>query len=145
MLLRKLFRDIRSHWAQFAAVAAVVLCAMTVYVALQTAYYSMYTGRDAYYARTRMADFFVHLEKAPASALNDAAAVPGVQRVRGRIVEEVSLDVEGNDNAVFARLISMPLRRDNILNDIHMVSGTWFPGVSATEAIVSQRFFEENN
>lgn len=144
LLRRKLLRDVRRQWMQFAAVSAVVLCAIVVFVALQTAYHSLTASRDRYFDRYRMADFFVHLEKAPRSALTDVEAVPGVWRARGRIVKDVSLDVAGNEGSVYGRIISMPARRDGLICDVHLVSGSYFPGASATEVIVNERFCEAN-
>lgn len=144
MLTRKLIRDVHHHALQFVAVAAVVMSAVLVYGSLQTAYYSLLASRDRYFDQQRMADFFVNLEKAPDSALQDVETVPGVWRVRGRIVKEVSLDVEGNEGAVVGRMISMPSKRDGLICDIHLVSGSWFPGAHDREVIVNQRFVEAN-
>jgi putative ABC transport system permease protein len=144
MLARKLLRDIRHSAGQFAAVAAVVACGMVVFISQRSAYQSLLASRDDYYERYRFADFFVHLEKAPESALNDVLSIEGVLRARGRIVEDVPLELEGNDGAVVGRVISMPDRRDGLINDIHMVSGSYFPGASAIEVIVNDRFCQAN-
>ena len=144
MLHRKLLRDIRSTWGRFLAVAAVAMCAVVVFVSFRTTYYSLQLSRDVYYAQHRFADFFVTLEKAPESALRDVEAIPGVWRVRGRIVKDVPLHVPGNDGAVVGRVISMPLQRRGLINDIHIVSGSYFPGAAAEEVIVNERFCEAN-
>ena len=144
MLLRKLLRDIRHSAGQFAAASAVVACGMVVFISQRSAYHSLLLSRDTYYERYRFADFFVHLEKAPESALHDVTSIPGVLRARGRIVRDVPLEVEGNEGAVVGRIISMPDRRDDLINDIHMVSGSYFPGAAATEVIVNDRFCQAN-
>jgi len=144
MLTRKLARDIRQTAGQFAAVAAVVACGMAVFVSLRLAYGSLLQARDSYYERYHFADFFVHLEKAPESALHDVESIAGVWRARGRIVKDVPLKVPGNEGAVVGRIISMPDRREDLINDIHISSGSYFPGVVAAEAIVNERFCEAN-
>ncbi|MCK4374977.1 MAG: ABC transporter permease, partial [Candidatus Brocadiae bacterium] len=144
MLTRKLLRDVRGAWGQFVAAAAVVFCASALFVSFQVVYKSLVVSRDAYYERYNFADFFVELEKAPASALYDVESVPGVWRARGRIVEDVALEVEGNESAVVGRFISMPDVRDNVINDVHIVTGGYFPGASATEVLVNERFCEAN-
>ncbi|GAG39602.1 unnamed protein product, partial [marine sediment metagenome] len=141
-LYRKLLRDIGHSWGQFAAVSAVVMCAIVLFIGLRIAYASLLLSRDSYYDRYHFADFFVHLEKAPETSLREVASIPGVWRVRGRIVKDVPLEVEGNDDAVLGRIISMPDRRDALINDIHLVTGSYFPGAAATEVIVNQRFCE---
>jgi len=86
----------------------------------------------------------VHLERAPESALHEVSTIPGVMRACGRIVKDVPLEVDGNDEAVFGRIISMPDRRDGLINDIHILTGSYFPGAAATEVIVNERFCEAN-
>lgn len=144
LLTRKLLRDIRGHWTQFAAAAAVVLFATALFVSFQTCYKSLLLTRDEYYARHDFADFFIHLEKAPRAALYDVESISGVWRVQGRIVEDVPLEVEGNDGAVVGRFISMPRRRDGLINDIHLVTGSYFPGAASEEVIVNRPFAEAN-
>jgi len=144
MLSRKLLRDVRRTAGQFAAVGAVITCAMVVFISLWVAYGSLLVSRDRYYERYHFADFFAHLEKAPRSALAKAASIPGVWRVRGRIVKDVALEVEGNDGAPVGRIISMPESRSGLINDIHLVTGSYFPGAAANEVIVSQRFADAN-
>ena len=78
------------------------------------------------------------------TALKDVESIPGVLRVRGRVVKDVPLEVEGNDGAVVGRIISMPDRRDGLINDIHIKSGSYFPGAALTEVIVNDRFCEAN-
>jgi putative ABC transport system permease protein len=144
MLTRKLLRDIRQTAGQFAAVAAVVFCGVSVFVSQRAAYVSLLLSRDTYYEQYRFADFFVHLEKAPESALRDVESIPGVLQGRGRIVKDVPLDVPGNDGAVVGRIISMPPRRDGLINDIYIVTGSYFPGAAATEVIVNHPFCAAN-
>ena len=144
MLSRKLLRDVRRSAGQFAAVAAVIACAMIVFISQWVAYGSLLYTRDSYYAEHHFADFFVNLEKAPRAALARVASIPGVWRVSGRIVKDVPLEVRGNTGAPVGRIISMPEDRRPAINDIHMVSGSYFPGAAANEVIVSQRFCEAN-
>jgi len=144
VLHRKLLRDARGAWLQFAAAAAVVFCATSIYVSFQMTYAGLIASRDAYYQQCNFADFFVHLEKAPRSALRDVESVPGVWQAQGRIVKEVPLQVEGNEGAVVGRLVSMPRRREGVINDIHILSGAYFPGASGTEVIVNERFCQAN-
>ncbi len=144
LLRKKLLRDVWESWPQFAAAAAVVFCATALYVSFLMTYRSLVVSRDNYYEAYNFADFFVHLEKAPESALRDVEAVEGVWRARGRIVKDVPLEVEGNEGAVVGRIISMPDERDGLINDIHMLRGGYFPGVAAEEVIVNERFAEAN-
>ncbi|MFO7956455.1 MAG: ABC transporter permease [Candidatus Brocadiia bacterium] len=144
VLTRKLLRDIRSHWAQFAAAAVVVLLGTGLFISFQVCYSSLSRTRDEYHADYNFAEFFMHLERAPDSALHEVESIPGVWRARGRIVEDVSLEVEGNEGAVIGRFISMPRERDGLINDIYMVTGSYFPGAASEEVIVNHAFAEAN-
>ncbi len=144
VLNRKLLRDVKGAWPQFAAAVAVVFCATTLFVSMFVVHHSMVCSRDEYYERRNFAEFFVDLEKAPESALYDVESIPGVWRAQGRIVEDVTLDVEGNESAVVGRFISLPDVRDDIINDVRIVTGGYFPGAAATEVMVNHRFAEAN-
>jgi putative ABC transport system permease protein len=144
MLGRKLVRDVVRAAGQFAAVAAVIACAMVVFISQWTAYGSLLVTRDDYYAEHHFADFWVELEKAPRGALSRVASIPGVWRVSGRIVKDVPLEVRGNTGAPLGRIIGVPADRRPAINDIHLVSGSYFPGVAANEVIVTERFCRAN-
>jgi len=143
-LRKKLLRDIRHTAGQFVAVAVVVLCGTAVFVAMRGAYDSLLLSRDDFYDRHRFADFYVQIEKAPETALRGLEAIPGVARVRGRIVKDVPLDISGDDGTVVGRIISMPDRRDGLINDIRIASGSYFPGAHEREVIVNQPFCTAN-
>ena len=143
-LQRKLLRDVRRARGQFGAAAVVVLCAVGLFIGLYSTYCNLSLSRDSYYEEYLFADFFVELEKAPLTALRRVASIPGVRRVRGRIVKDVPLEVPGNEESVIGRLISMPPQDTAVVNDIHIVSGSYFPGADEREVIVNQRFCEAN-
>jgi len=143
-LTRKLLRDIRAAKGQFIAACLLVLCGLALFISLLSTHRNLCFSRDSYYEDYRFADFFVELEKAPLTALKRAAAIPGVLRVRGRIVKDVPLEVQGGEESVVGRIISMPPRDIDVINDIYLVSGSYFPGADEREVIVNQRFCEAN-
>jgi putative ABC transport system permease protein len=91
-LNRKLLRDLKGHWAQFAAITAVILCGIASLAGARGAIHSLRATRDSYYAAYGMADFWVYVEKAPANAVRRFARLPGVRKARGRIVFDVPVD-----------------------------------------------------
>lgn len=144
VLYRKLARDILGSWGQSLAVAAVVLSGAALYVAMASSYRNLLLTRDAYYAQYRFADFFVSLERAPKSVRYRLEALPGVRQVRGRIVQDVSLDISGEDEPRTGRIVSMPDHREPVLNDIALLSGRYFEAGARNEVIVSDAFAREN-
>ena len=59
VLNRKLLRDVKGAWPQFAAAVAVVFCATTLFVSMFDVHRSMVYSRDEYYERRNFAEFFV--------------------------------------------------------------------------------------
>ncbi len=116
-LTRKLMRDIGGAKGQSLAVMAVVMCGIACYVTIASAHRNLLLTRDTYYAKYRLADFFISLERAPANAVFRIEAIPGVREARGRIVKDVNLDIAGFEESRVGRLISMP-DRERRLKDL---------------------------
>lgn len=144
VLNRKLLRDLFQSKGQVIAVLAVIACGIAVYVAFYSSYQNLLLTRDSYYARYRFHDISVQMEKAPESAVFRVASLPGVIEARGRIVKDVSLNLSGDDENRVARLISLPERRSNLIDGIHLVRGRFFNPDVPDEAIAEERFFVAN-
>jgi len=139
---RKLLRNLRSMRSQIAAIVLIVACGVAAFVTVLTAYRGLKSTRDTYYARYRMADLFAPVKRAPRAVLADLERIPGVRRAEGRIVFDVTLDLEGLDQPASGRVISVPDRRRPILNDLHLARGRWFEGDGTGEVVISERFAE---
>ncbi|MFI5402807.1 MAG: ABC transporter permease [Planctomycetota bacterium] len=140
VLDRKLLRNLSSMRGQLLAIVLIIACGVASFVTVLTAYRGLKSTRDAYYARYRMADLFATVKRAPRAALDDLQRVPGVRRVEGRIVFDVTLDVEGLPQPASGRVVSVPDRPVAILNDLHLTRGRWFEGDGTREVIVADRF-----
>lgn len=144
ILHRKLLRNVWTAKAQYLAVAAVVLCGVALHVSMFSAMQNLTLTRDAYYREYRFADLFFRMEHAPRAALRKVLAVPGIDRARGRIVRDVTLDVPGNEDPVSGRVVSLPWPRHAMINDIHIVNGRYPGGRSRNDVLVNPKFFQEN-
>lgn len=144
-LNRKLKRDLWRFKGQVLAVTAVILCGIANYIATSSMFRNLKLTRDTYYREYRLADFWIPLERAPKSAVYKIASLEGVSRVRGRIVQDVNLDVEGDDRPKIGRLVSMPDEQRAVLNDIYLASGRYFSGDALDEVILSDRFAKAND
>jgi len=144
VLNRKLVRDIYRARGQAAAVTAVILVGIASYITMASAYRNLLLTRDAYYEEQRLADFFISLERAPVTDIYRLQQIPGVRDVRGRIVEDVDVDVPGNGVPKTGRIISMPDRRQPVLNDIVLLSGRYFDIGTANDVILSDGFAKAN-
>ncbi len=143
-LSKKMFRTIYRTRGQVLAVVMVILSGTACYIALSSCYLNLLLTRDTYYAQNRFADFEIMVERAPATTLFKLEEIPGVRQVRGRIVEEVKLDIEGIDEVRTARLVSMPDRRGNVLNNVVVTEGRYFEPGAMNEVIVSEKFGQMN-
>lgn len=144
ILHKKLLRTMLKSWGQTLAVIAVVLCGIASYICVYSAYLNLTLTRDTYYAQNRLADFEIMLERAPITTVFRVQEISGVRQARGRIVRDVTVDLEDVDEPRIGRLISMPVPREPVLNDIVVLSGRYFePGVQS-EVILSERFAQEN-
>ena len=140
VLDRKLLRDIAATRSMLLAIVAIVAVGSGFLVGLQGVSMNLTSARDDYYRRCLMADFWVDLKKAPLTALADIADIPGVSRLRSRIVESVVVDMEGVERPVSGMLISMPETREDVVNGVIQTAGTWFTPGGRDEVIVSKDF-----
>lgn len=144
VLHKKLLRALWRARGQSVGVVAVVACGTACYISIASAHSNLVLTRDTYYAQNRFADFEIVLERAPDTALFKLRSIPGVHQVRGRIVKDANLDIEGSDDPVVGRVISMPNTKQPVLNDVHLVSGRYFSEGAQDEVILSERFAREN-
>jgi putative ABC transport system permease protein len=145
VLDKKLIRTLWWSRGQSIAVAMVVLCGTACYIAIASAHSNLVLTRDTYYAQYRFADFEILLERAPSTAIFKIESLPGVRQVRGRVVKDVNLDLEDEDEPRIGRIVSMPNREEDVLNDIVLMEGRYFSEGKQNEVILSQRFAQENN
>jgi putative ABC transport system permease protein len=144
VLNRKLRRDLRTSKGQAVAVMAVILLGVASFVSMMACHRNLRLTQEAYYERYRLADFWVPVERAPAGAVRDLEALPGLLRAQGRLVKDVTLDVPGVREPITGRLISLPVGANLPINDVHLVTGRPLsPGVR-NEVIVNDRFARGN-
>jgi putative ABC transport system permease protein len=144
VLDRKLLRDLWHLRGQVAAIAVVVACGVAIVVTTRTSYSSLLASRAAYYGDYRFAEVFAHLTRAPEALRQRLAAIPGVADVDTRIVTEVTLDVPGLAEPATGRLVSVPERRQPMLNALHLRRGRWLEPGRRDEVMVSEAFAVAN-
>ncbi len=141
---RKLLRDVWHLRGQMAAIALVVACGVAIVVTTRTSYSSLLASRAAYYGDYRFAEVFAHLTRAPEALRQRLAAIPGVAEVDTRVVTEVTLDVPGLAEPATGRLVSIPERRQPMLNALHLRRGRWPAPGQRDEVMVSEAFAAAN-
>lgn len=144
ILNRKVFRELARMRGQVIAITLVMACGIMLYVSSRHTYISLLKSQESYYANYRFADVFAGVKRAPASAAEEIARIPGVSRVRTRIVMDVNLDVPGLDEPATGRLVSMPERRRPVLNDVAIQEGR-YPAVGRPEEVIISEAFAKAN
>ena len=120
------------------------MCGVASFVTLRSSYESLLGTRVSYYDAYRFADLFATVGRAPVGTLDRLREIPGVAQVRSRIVVGVSLDVPGLEEPAGGLMISMPERRDPVLNDLYIREGRYFSSGRSDEILVSEAFAEAN-
>jgi putative ABC transport system permease protein len=111
---------------------------------MRGAYESVQYAQQDYYSRYRFADVFAHLQRAPNSLAANIAALPGVASVQTRVVVEVTLDVPGLKEPALGRIISVPARGTQMLNDLCIRRGGYLDPERRNDVIVSEAFAVAN-
>jgi putative ABC transport system permease protein len=136
----KLYRDLVAMRGQALAIALVVAAGISVFVSMMSAYDSLTRSRIAFYEERRFADVFAHASRAPVSAVDRIAEIPGVAHVVGRKAAAVTLDLPGISEPIAGRILSIEPGKEPELNALHLRSGR-LPEVGRdAEAVVNQAF-----
>ena len=139
-LNRKLLRDLGNMRGQALAIALIAATGVITYVALLSVYESLRLTQQSYYETHNFGDVFGTLVRAPRSLESSIVEIPGVATVETRVVAAVTLDVQGFDDVVTGRLISVPANRRPRVNDIFLRSGRWIDPNRPNEVIASENF-----
>lgn len=139
-LNRKLVRDLWHIKGQVLAIALVMATGVAVLVMSLTNIESLSETAAAYYERYRFAHVFAGVKRAPERVAQRAARIPGVQAVETRIVKSAILDVEGFQEPVVGRLVSIPDRGQALLNQLVIRTGRRPITGSTREVLISEPF-----
>ena len=136
----KLFRDLWQIKGQAIAISLVIAAGVSLFIMYLSTFESLQLTRSAYYDRYRFADVFASLKRAPLWLQQRIAQIPGVARAETRVVVNVTLDVEGLSEPAVGRLISIPERREAMLNDVFLRRGRYIEPGRPDEVLASEAF-----
>ncbi|MFO0608104.1 MAG: FtsX-like permease family protein [Polyangiales bacterium] len=139
-LSRKLLRDLWRLRAQVLTIALVMACGVAALVSMRSAYDSLIASCEGWYARSRFADVFAPVRRAPRAVARRAAALDGVDAVEARVLEDIALDMPGLAEPVVGRLVSLPRDEGESLGRVYVRSGRMPDPAHADEALVSEAF-----
>jgi putative ABC transport system permease protein len=141
VLNRKLGRDLLGSAGLLATVVTIIAVGTSAFIAMGSAYRILSASQHAYYETYRFADFWVDVKKAPLTAVEPIARLPGVAAVETRVAFDVILDVPGVVEPITGRLLSVPARGfDRTINGVHLVRGSGFSDDRDEEVIIGEAF-----
>lgn len=136
----KLLRNLWQIKGQVLAITAVIMVGVTMFIAYYSTFDSLSRTQQTFYDRYRFAEVFATLKRAPNHLVERIAAIPGVSAADTRVVAEVTIDVEGMAEPVTGKLISIPERRETMLNAVALLRGRYPEPERADEVLVSEGF-----
>ncbi len=145
ILNRKLRREFRGAALRLLAITSIIAVGVGAYVEMDSCHQNLVDARDRYYAQCRMADFWIDLKRAPLADLHQIATLPGISEIRPRIQFFATVDLEGETELLNGQIISLPERRQPVLNDIQLRSGGYFTDTSDNEVIVNDAFARKHH
>lgn len=131
---RKALRELVHLRGQLLAIVLVLACGIAGFVTMISNLQALDRSMRRYYDHNRFADVFARLVRAPESLAGQIAALPGVARVETRLVEELTIGVEGFDEPVAGRMISLDANPDQSLNRLVLRRGR-LPELGATDEV----------
>lgn len=137
---RKLLRDLTRLRGQVITIALVVAAGVGVFVALRATWGSLIDSRDDYYAQYRFADVFARCKRAPGDVALRIEAIDGVSVVQTRVVEHITLPVEGMAEPAVGTIISIPAPDPSPLNDLYLRAGRLPEPGHDDEVVVMETF-----
>lgn len=143
-LNRKLLRDLIRLRGQVIAVALVVGSGVALLMMSLGTLQSLGEMTRIYYERYAFAHVFAGVERAPEQIIRHIKLIPGVQTVETRIAKYATLDVEGFEEPVSGRLISIPESGVPALNRLAIKSGRSVAPGKDDEVVLSEPFAKQN-
>jgi len=136
----KLLRDLKRLWAQALAIALVVAGGVATLVLAVGTHHSLDETRTAYYERYGFGDVFAQVRRAPNAVVRQIEEIPGVAAVEPRIAQLALLDIPDFREPATGQIISIPDKREQVLNRLYMRSGRLPDPASEHEVAVNEDF-----
>lgn len=143
-LNKKLLRDLWRMRGQVVAVSFVIASAVALLIMSLSSLSSLKVTAEAYYERYRFADIFAGVERAPEKLTRKIQNIPGVRTVQTRVSAFTTIDIDGMDEPVMGRLMSLPSGTPALLNRIALLSGRTVSARRDDEAVVLKPFAESH-
>jgi len=140
-LNRMLIREISKTKGQFFAAASVIFFGISLFTASFMSYYNLRDSVSAYYERFRLFDYFAEARCITPEAVNKIKALDGVESASGRVTAMIGAFIGKNDEKrVTLKMISVPDSERPPINDLQILSGSYFDTGAKDLCILSGKF-----
>ncbi|SHK12211.1 ABC transporter permease [Paramaledivibacter caminithermalis] len=133
----RLIRLIKKSYGQAIAVITVIAIGLLVYTAMKMAALNLENTLNEYYDLTNFADIYVQVVKIPGNEVKDLENKYGITNAQGRVVSDVPLKVEDEEEKVTIRIISIP-NNDERINNIYLIEGDGIKNKNKDVLVVEQ-------
>ena len=142
VLHRKLWRELWAMRGQALAIALVMAGGVATYAMSAGTLGSLRVAQAGFYREYNFAQAFCLLKRAPEAVAGRLRRLPGAAVVETRVVADARLELEGFDEPVTGRLISIPDRGQPVLNRLHLRRGRLPDPDRDDEAVLGDAFAE---
>jgi len=138
----KLTRDLWRMKGQVLAIIIVILCGITNFVMFMSNMNSLKATREKFYREYVFADVFASLKRAPESVRGQIAGIEGVSSVETRITADVKLAIEGFEEPVTGKILSIPDNGRPEINKLYIRKGRLPDSSRDDEVLLGDTFAE---
>ncbi|ANM32257.1 ABC-type transport system, involved in lipoprotein release, permease component [Acidobacteria bacterium Mor1] len=138
----KMLRELWLMRGQAVAIALVIASGVAMFVIASSTLDSLTKTQREFYEENRFGEVFASLVRAPDSLEEQIGAIDGVATVQTRVSSMATVEIEGFDDPVMGRLVSLPEPGQPALNRLHLRSGRTVDPLRENEVVVSEAFAE---
>lgn len=140
ILDRKLARDLWSFRGHALGIVLVLACAVATMIMSFSVQRSLDATREDYYRRNGFADLFASFAAAPLSLATAVRGIPGVAVAAPRTVGYGAISLDGFDEPMTGRLVSLPEADEPPVNALVLRQGRWPAPHRPGEVLVNEGF-----
>ena len=123
MLWRKMVRDILENKAAYLACLVVITIGLMVYTSLNLTTDNLWQAKESFYAEYGFPDGFATVRGITEAEIRRLAALPGIARMEGRMVQDVQVIFPGQEDNTFLRLVTVEIGQEKPIVTVKLLDG----------------------
>ena len=136
----KLLRELWRLKMQMLSITLVVATGIMSVLTMRGTYESLVVAQEDYYVKSRFADLWAPLVRAPESLVGKIELISGIETIDTRVSFLATLDLDGLGMPTQGRFVSIPELNKPLLNDILIQEGRYIVPGATDEVIISEKF-----